>query len=477
VARVLSWVAVATSGSVLVAAVAGWALVNKYDGNIGRLGGVMALPGAERPPEGTRDSTTFLLVGSDSREGLAAGEGVQGRGAGYVSGQRADTIILAHLFADSEQAQLVSIPRDSFVDIPAFTDRATGAVIPAHQGKVNSSFFDGGPALLVATIEQLTDLRVDHYLQVDFEGFTAMVDRLGGVEVCLSEPAQEPDSGIDLPAGRQTVAGEQALAFVRQRKGLPQGDLDRIRRQQQFMAAIIRKTLSAGTLLNPLKLNGFLDAATESLQVDDELEIGDLRDLALRMRNASAGEVSFSTIPVADLAARRGEESVVLVDEVAAAALFDRLRRDIPPGAPDDDAEPPAVVEDLTVAPEDVAVQVFNGAGIAGLGRRVSDDLAGVGFPLAGPPRNGEVGVGRTVVRHGPGQEEAARTLSAALPGSTVERDVSLNDTLEVHAGTSYSGVTAVGVGGAPPPPAPEPPDDGPATAQVITAADDTCAP
>jgi len=459
--------AVVTSVTVLVAATAGYALLMKYDGNIGRIAGVLDLPGEGRPADDDTGARTLLLVGSDSREGLEAGQGAQGRGDEFVTGQRADTIILAHLFGDSEQAQLVSIPRDTYVTIPQYRDPETGAVVEERQGKINSSFFDGGAPLLVATVEQLSGVRVDHYVQIDFAGFQAMVDTLGGVEVCLSEPAFDRDSGIDLPAGRQVVGGEQALAFVRQRKGLPRGDIDRIRRQQQFMGAVIRKTLSAGTLLNPLRLNSFLDAVTDSLQVDEGTDIGDLRDLALRMRGASAGQVTFSTVPVADPAARRGGESVVLVDEVAAEQLFDRLRRDLAPGEPDPQvsAEP----EPLTIEPSEVQVRVFNGAGISGLGRQVSSELEERGFVMAAPPADRGRDAVRSTVRHGPGQEEAARTLAAAVPGAEVELDPSLDDTLELVVGALSAGLGAQAPApGASPSPSAEP---------ALTAADDICAP
>ncbi|MFP5218317.1 MAG: LCP family protein [Actinomycetes bacterium] len=459
-----------TSAVVLLAAGAGWALLQRYDGNIDRIGGALGLSGVDRPADGSRESTTFLLVGSDSRDGLAPGEGTQGRGDSFVTGQRADTIILAHLFADSEAAQLVSVPRDAYVTIPAHRDPSTGDVVEERTGKINSSFHDGGPPLLVATVERMSGVRVDHYVQVDFTGFKAMVDQLGGVEVCLSEPAREPDSGIDLPAGRQVVAGDQALAFVRQRKGLPRGDIDRIRRQQQFMGAVVRKTLSAGTLLNPLKLNGFLDAATDSLQVDEDLELSDLRDLALRMRGADAGAVTFSTVPVADTAARRGGESVVLLDEPATVELFDRIRRDLPPGAPDPEAEP---VDDrpLTVEPEEVTVRVFNGTSRSGLGGDVTRALEDLGFGVAGPPDNRESSTAATVVLHGRGELESARTVAAAIPGARVQLDPSLDGTVEVVVGASYTGVVVPGVG-SPAPAAPTPPA---AEQPVLTAADDVC--
>jgi LCP family protein required for cell wall assembly len=464
-------------------AAGGYVLVRKYDGNINRISGALGLPGVARPAAGAKNSTTFLLVGSDSRGDLAPGQGTQGKGATFVKGQRSDTIIIAHLFAGSDKAQLISFPRDSWVQIPAFTDPSTGQATPAHMEKINSAFSEGGPALLVATVEQISGLRVDHFIQVDFEGFKSMVDQLGGVEVCLSKPAKEHDSGIDLPAGRQVIKGDQALAFVRQRKGLAQGDLDRIRRQQQFLGAIIRKTLSAGTLLNPIRLNGFLDALTHSLQVDDGLSISDMRDLALRMRGASAGGVAFTTVPVASSDGRRAGQSVVLLDDAADRRLFDRIRRDVPPDAPD--AASPASTPSpggpaLTVAPRAVQVQVFNGGRINGLGSRAASELTSAGFTVTGKAQTRAGSTSVTTVYYGYGQQEAARTLVAAVPGSTMELDPTLTRTLQIVVGSSYNGVTPVSVGGTP---APSPtssagrPTPTPSAGPVTTAADDVCAP
>ncbi len=278
-----------TSFAVLATACGGYVLVNYYDGKLNRVPVFGDLGTASRPDAAPRDARNILIVGSDSRGDLAAGEGTQGSGDTFVSGQRSDTVILAHLYGDTDRAQLVSFPRDSWVSIPDYTDPESGKVVPVHEAKLNSAFFEGGAPLLIRTIEGLSGLRVDNYMQIDFDGFQAMVDRLDGVEVCLSKAAKEKDSGIDLPAGRQTIKGAQALAFVRQRKGLPNGDIDRIRRQQQFIGAIVRKVLSAGTLLNPVKLNGVITVATESITVDDTLSFSDLRDLALRFRTFNAG--------------------------------------------------------------------------------------------------------------------------------------------------------------------------------------------
>jgi len=467
--RILSWIAVVSSVAILASAVGGYLLLNHYDGNLNRIEGLGL--GEDRPEDLPRDAKNILIVGSDSRGDLEAGQGTQGVGEEFVTGQRSDTIILAHLYGDADQAQLISFPRDSWVEIPDYADPTTGEVVPAHEGKINSAFFEGGPALLIDTVEDLADVYVDHYMQVDFEGFQAIVERLDGVEVCLSEPAKDSFSGIDLEAGRQTIKGDQALAFVRQRMGLPNGDIDRIRRQQQFIGAIVRKVLSAGTLLNPLRLNGVISDATESLRVDDGLGIGDLQELALRFRNFDAGGVIFSTVPIADADGRRAGQSVVLLDQAALEVLFDAIRRDVPPGTPDD-APTAAPTETLIVAPSAVRVRVLNGAGISGLGRQAYDDLERLGFQLVGEPGNRGSGQTTTTVFHGPDRADSARTLAAAIPGATITLDPALDRTLELVVGQDYDGAQEVTLTGSAPP-APASP---PASPPVVTAAEDPCA-
>jgi LCP family protein required for cell wall assembly len=464
VARALSWIAVLTSMSILAAAGAGYALVNRYDGNISRIPDIFAEDKPEPVDDGPRD---VLIVGSDSREGLTGAEAFQGEGDEFVTGQRSDVIILAHLYGGSDQAQLVSFPRDTWVEIPAFTDPETGEFTKAREGKINSAFQDGGPALLIQTLQDLTGIEIDNYMQVDFTGFKRMVDELGGVGVCLSEAQKDPQSGIDLPAGRQVVMGDQALAFVRQRNGLARGDIDRIGRQQQFIGSIAREVLSAGTLLNPLKLNGFLDAATSSLRVDESLTVADLRDLALRFRQFSAGGISFTTPPIENISGTRKGQSVVLLDEEGSQQLFDRIARDVPPNTP----APAAPATDLIVRPSQISIEVLNGAGIQGLAGRAAADLAEVGFQVVGPPGNRGSDARETTVFHGPDKADSARTLAAALPGARTELDPSLGRTLQVVVGASYDGAQPVEITPASPPPAA--PADEP---EIRTAAEDPCA-
>ena len=463
-ARVLSVLAVLTSVAVLVSAVGGYLLLRKYDDQVERIPEVFAQGRQERPEPASRDARTILVVGSDSRGDLGAGEGVQGTGDEFVEGQRSDTMILVHLFGDSDEAQLVSLPRDSWVTIPAHDDAETGAPVPAAEAKLNAAFLQGGPALLVRTVEALSGLRIDHYAQVDFDGFVEMVDALGGVEVCLSEPAKDEVSGVDLPAGRQTVRGSQALAFVRQRQGLPRQDIDRIARQQAFLGAIVQKALSTGTLTNPFRLDRVLDVATRALQVDDRTSVSDLRDLALRFRTARGEGVTFTTLPFTDIDGRRDGQSVVLLDQAAVGALFAAMRDDVPPTP----AATPAPAGPIIVAAEDVRIRLLDASGDPALGERAATELAAAGFEVVEGPTPVASG-GETTVRHGPEKADSARTLAAAVPGARTEPVQSLGSVLDLVVGADYPGARPVavtpqdGAGGAAPPPAPR------------TAAEDPC--
>ena len=349
VLRLLSWVSIAASLLLVLTTAVGYVLLQQYDGNITRIPGVIAGGDAVAAP--VDRPLNILVVGSDSREGLTGEEAFQGTGDEFITGQRSDVVILAHVFAGGRRAQLVSLPRDAYVTIPEHREPGTDRVVPAREDRLNSAFARGGPSLLVKTVQQLTGVRIQHYVQVDFRGFKALVDQVGGVEVCLNRPQKDFRSGIDLRAGRQVVDGAQALAFVRQRSGLARGDIDRVKRQQLMLGALVRKVLSAGTLLNPVRLNGVLQTATRSLQVDDQLTAARLQDLALRLRGLRAADFVFTTPPIADLNARRAGASVVLLDPVESERLWDRLRRDIPPPPP-----PPGVpVEQRTAADDPCA--------------------------------------------------------------------------------------------------------------------------
>lgn len=460
--RVLSWIALSMAVLILGLAGVGYLLVRHYNGNIDRISGVFSNRG-KAPAAAPHNAMNVLLVGSDTRAGA------NGRGTGghtLTAGQRSDTIILAHLYGRSDNALFLSFPRDSYVEIPAWTDPKTGTVHRSRHDKINSAISEGGPALLIATVEKLTNIRVDHYVQVDFVGFKKMVDKLGGVDICLKQDVNDAKSKLTLSKGRHHIDGTTALAFARDRHSFAGQDLDRIKNQQQLIGSMIHKVLSSGTLLNPLKLNGFLNAATSSLQVDEKLSFGDMKNIALRVRGFNSGHVLFTTVPFANPSARINGASVVELDQAADEALFASLRADRAPGA----AAKPGAAVTLTVKPGSIRVRVYNGSGVAGKGRKAFNDLSALGFATTGTPSNRGTGATQTIVFYGPSKADSAKTLVAAIPGAVAQEDPNLTRTLEVVVGSGYTAAHAVTVTGTTPTATASP------APKLRTAQDDVCA-
>ncbi|MCX5212602.1 LCP family protein [Kitasatospora sp. NBC_00240] len=248
---------------------------------------------AERPSRtaGARGAENILLIGSDDRTGANAAYG-------SVGGRRSDTTILLHIAADRRHATAVSIPRDVMVTVPS-CELPDGTRTGTRLVQFNAAFETGGPACSIRAVEQLSGIRIDHHMILDFTGFKSMVDAVGGVEVCVPQPIHDKDAKLDLPAGRQTLHGEQALGYVRARESLGDGsDTQRMGRQQQFLAALIRKVQSQGVLLNPAKLWPVLDAATSSVEADEGLSsLGSLYDLTWDLRSMEPANVVFLTAP------------------------------------------------------------------------------------------------------------------------------------------------------------------------------------
>ena len=232
--RVVRWLALAVVAGLLVTAGGAFGVYRKLEGNIASLD-IFGTLGSPRGRGGRRSepALNILLIGSDTRETT---EDLVAAGGEDVPGARSDTTILLHLSADRSRAVAVSIPRDSWVPVPSCTTADGGASAPVTT-KFNAAFETGGPACTIQTVESL-NVRIDHFVVIDFAGFTNMVGALGGVDVCVPEETTDSASGLDLPAGRSTIDGDQALAFVRARKGIGDGsDLGRIDRQQAFLAS------------------------------------------------------------------------------------------------------------------------------------------------------------------------------------------------------------------------------------------------
>ena len=256
-------------------------------------------------------TTNVLLVGTDSRADTPT-TGTDAAGDVDAGSQRSDVIMIMQMAADGQSASVVSIPRDSWVDIPGH-----------GRNKVNAAYAFGGASLLTRTVEQLTGIRVDHFGVIDFAGFEAMVTAVGGIDVQVAEATS--NAGVDFAAGTNHLDGPSALAYVRQRYDLPGGDLDRARRQQNALRALLSQAASSDMLSDPAALVRLVDAVSRSVSVDDTLSNGGLRDLAFTSRGLRPASVQFLTAPVAGLG-REGEQSVVHLDDARAAELWTALQ-------------------------------------------------------------------------------------------------------------------------------------------------------
>lgn len=260
---------------------------------------------------GSTSGTNWLLVGSDSRAGLSE-EDADRLMAGELDDSvgRTDTIMVVHIPRFGGDATMLSLPRDSWVDIPGY-----------GQNKLNQAFSLGGPALLQQTVEQATGIHLDHYAEIGFGGFSNVVDAVGGVEMCLDEPLDDPMAGINLQAGCQELDGPTALGYVRSRYASAQGDLDRVERQRKFLAALSKKIKSPGTLLNPFKNLKVADALSANMTVNEDDHVWNLASLGL----AIAGGATQETVPIAGYE-NTYAGNVALWDDAGAEEMFAKLR-------------------------------------------------------------------------------------------------------------------------------------------------------
>jgi len=286
--------------------------------------------GIDKRPEKKSTAMNYLLVGSDTREGLSKAElkALRVGSVATAAGKRSDTILLVHISKARDKAVMISIPRDTFALIPEHTSKS-GKLIPAVYSKINSSFNWGGAPLLIQTIEEMTELKIDHYIEINFAGFARIVDSIGGVEVCTKKDINDPKSHLILEAGVHTLNGIESLKYVRTREFDGLGDLGRMQRQQAFMSAVLRKATSAGVLLNPVTMASFINSSLSAVTTDSELKNSDLIALAKQMKSLSTSSVRTLTVPLSNLNYySNGVTSAVLWDPVLAPQLWTRLRED-----------------------------------------------------------------------------------------------------------------------------------------------------
>lgn len=283
-----------------------WSTVTKVD----------TAPAGDRPAGGK--GYNYLLVGSDSREGLTSAQKKE-YATGNAEGRRTDSIILVHVPQGGGKPALVSLPRDSFVPIPG-----------KGSNKINAAFAFGGPKLLVHTVEQVTDLRIDGYVEIGFAGFASVVDSLGGVDLCVKFPMNDKKAGINLKKGCQTLDGRNALGYVRARYSDPRGDIGRADRQRQFLGAIMKKAATPSTVLIPTRYWGFTHSAAKGLIVGEDTSMTDAGRVLLALRAVSRDEGLSLVVPIQSENYQTSAGSSVKWDTERAKALFSLLRADQP---------------------------------------------------------------------------------------------------------------------------------------------------
>ncbi|MFI9254404.1 LCP family protein [Streptomyces sp. NPDC053069] len=424
---------------VLASAGIGHAVMSSLDAGIARVDAFKDMKNRPRAGHGTN----VLLVGTDGRDRISEQERRAYR-LGGAPCHCTDTMMIVHISENRDRATVVSLPRDSYAEVPAHTDPATGLQHGPHPVRLNAAYAEGGPQLTVRTVENMTHVKIDHYLEVDFASFMKTVDVLGGVPVCTTTPLKDSYTGLDLPPGTHTLMGGQALQYVRARHIDGASDLGRMKRQQQFLAELIDRATSSGVLLNPMRFRDVTRAVLGSVRADEGFGTDELLDLGRAMRNFSPSSSEFTTVPIGQLNYPvKGIGSTLKWDEARTAQLFASLRDDKPLTA-DRPEHGPAPAAPVEVDPRQIRVLVANGTGTAGLAKRVDAALAATGFATTHQPVDAPAHVPRTVISYDPRWDRSARSLATALPGAELRSVPGQGPLLKVTVGADFKDVRKV---------------------------------
>lgn len=431
------------SAVVLILTGAAWRTLDTLTSNLattGALAGGNAKDGA----------TDILLVGMDSRtdaqgKPLSAQE-QQLLHAGDVASTNTDTLILIRIPNNGSSATAISIPRDSWVKGPDGMTKINGVYGGAKDREsqqlagtstapadAEHKSTEAGRKALVNTVQDLTGLTVDHYAEIGLLGFVLLTDAVGGVQVCLKDAVKDSFSGADFPAGEQTLSGPQALSFVRQRHGLPRGDLDRIVRQQAFMASLARKVLTAGTLTNPGKVSDLSNALQRSVVIDNDWNV---IGFATQLQGLAGGAVHFETVPVQDPdAMNEAGQSIVKLDPTIVRTFIASLLGTKSTSSAATTTAPPGPERST------VTVNVSNATSEGGLASTVLGQLTATGYS-AGKVSNATTGKQDASVVLAPKPDDAAAAeVAKDLGGLPVRADSSVAPgEVTVVIGSSYTG-------------------------------------
>ncbi|AOR33924.1 LytR family transcriptional regulator [Streptomyces fodineus] len=451
--KVLAWTAGGTAFVLVAVGTAGYLYLKHLEGN------VTTTDVGDAGSKGFSKDEAFnlLIIGTDKR----TGKGNEGYGDSGSVGH-ADTNILLHVAKDRTNATALSIPRDLIVNVPDCpTKQKDGStkVIPGTDNvRFNTSLGQDGrdPGCTMRTVEAATGIHVDHFMMADFNAVKTLTSAVGGVEVCVTHPVNDKQSHLKLPAGKSVVEGEQALAFVRTRHSFGnQGDLDRIKAQQQFLGSLMRKMSSSDTLTDPTKVLQLAEAATKALTVDSAIgSVGTLKDMALELKKVPTKNISFTTVPVIDNPAEKVHATVV-VNQTTAPAVFDAIKNDVSftevkkkQKAAKDAAA--ARLKGSRSAPSDVRVRILNGGADPGSAQETLSWLqTDKGVLKSENAGNAPAELKNTTLEYAPDQAAQARELAAlmGLPGSALEPGKSVTNSQGLPAMTLTLGKDFKGAG------------------------------
>ena len=461
----------ALSALVMLVSGGSWALTGYVNAHLGRVNaGTTGTPSS--------GPLNILVAGLDERTGLTRLQQLRLH-VGAATGLNTDTLMVVHVPADHRFVRVVSLPRDSWVNIPGH-----------GMNKINAALGLGGPQLMVQTVEQATGLTINDYVEINFLGFVKVIDALGGVNICLPYAVDDHDSGLHMSAGVHHVNGITALEFARDRHSFPTSDLARIQDQQQLISSALIKGMNSGMLTDPVRLERFLSAADAAIRVDQGFNVVSLAD---QLRGLSPRDITFTTVPLANTSymTPTGEEAVQW-NSTAAAALFNGLKTDQPPpvqapatpvrrsatpARPAAQATRPASRRTKPAPPglrrRQVSLDVYNGTTIAGLSGITGRQLAALGFMVhqSGVDWSSPT-VARTLIQYPAGDRAAAQLVRQVLPGATLQRVKGLPRIRVVLGASAYT------VAGAAPSPSPSTPSTSVQNArpgQQRTASQDAC--
>jgi LCP family protein required for cell wall assembly len=378
--RVLAWVSIGLTTVMVAGALTAYTTYRDAFGNINQKSVKEDIINP-RPPE--TGALNVLLVGSDTRAGQGnARYGQELARQADAGGKRTDTIILMHISPNRDKARLISFPRDSMVQIPRCKNETTKQEMAPRRDMINSAYNAGGIACTISTIETLTGIRVNHYVEVDFSGFKNIVDALGGIEICLRTAVDDKASKLVLPAGKSLLNGEKALGYVRLRKYGDGSDIQRIKRQQIFLSKVVAKATSSELLTDVGRLRDFVAAAAGSVTMDPELanDTEQLIQIAMSARAMTANGVKFTTVPWGP---DPQDPNRVVWKEPDATELFTSIKTDTEVTTPEPSSSASTKPKEK-IKPEQVRVQVLNGTKTVGKAREVADELAKQGFKVVG---------------------------------------------------------------------------------------------